>query len=119
MRFALSSGVLAGRSLLTGEDYDALWKRELGPHLRTGVINRTLFSLLGNRNYGRFIRRVEAAPDPRSFLRRYYAPSILKRLLTPWARYRFKSRRSEASCSHVDCHCVWCRHGKDHGSQGR
>ena len=37
-------------------------------------------------------------------------PSFAKRLLMPWARWRYRSRRRDASCNHIDCECVWCRH---------
>jgi flavin-dependent dehydrogenase len=114
MRYAISSGVLAGRSLLNGGDYEASWRRELGPQLKTSIVNRCIFDLLGNPNYGKFLRHAAARPDPRDFLRRHYGPSLLKQLLAPWARRRFRTRRRDASCDHVDCHCVWCRHGRTH-----
>ncbi|HEC19307.1 MAG TPA: NAD(P)/FAD-dependent oxidoreductase [Gammaproteobacteria bacterium] len=109
MRLAISSGVLAARSLLTGDNYDTLWQRELKPLMKTSVVNRVLFSLLGNRGYGWFLRRYIASPNLRESLRRQYQPSWPKRLLDPWARYRYESQRKDAACDHVDCHCIWCR----------
>lgn len=109
MRLAISSGVLAAQSLLSGEDYDKLWRRELKPQMETSVINRALYSLLGNSGYGWFLRWVASRPDPRQALRCQYQATWSKNLLRPWARYRYKSRRKDVSCNHVDCHCVWCR----------
>ena len=113
MRFAISSGVLAAQSLLTGADYDETWHRELKPQMQASVVNRCLFSLLGNRNYGRFARQTLARPNPRAALRRHYGLSLFKRLLAPWARRRYRSRRKDESCDHIDCECIWCRHGKN------
>jgi hypothetical protein len=85
MRFAMRSGALAARALIEGKDYDALCRRELRPWLRTSIVNRALFSLLGNRGYPWFLGRA-ASMDAREFLRRQYRPSVLKRALEPWAR---------------------------------
>ncbi len=109
MRLAILSGVLAARSLLNNEDYDVLWQRELKPQMETSVVNRALFSLLGNRGYGWFLHRYISAPNLREALRRQYQPSWPKRLLDPWARYRYKSLRKDVTCDHIDCHCIWCR----------
>lgn len=117
MRLAIMSGVLAARSLLNGENYDTLWQRELRPQMETSVVNRALFAMLGNRGYGWFLRSHIAKSDLRKSLRHQYQPSWFKRLLSPWARKRYESRRKDITCDHIDCHCIWCR-GKccDHES---
>ena len=109
IRLAIESGVLAARSLLEGEDYDALWRRHLLDQMETSVVNRALFALLGNRGYRWFLRRVSNHPDPRGMLRRQYHGSPIKRILKPWAERRYESKRKDVSCNHVDCTCVWCR----------
>ncbi len=108
MRLAIRSGVLAARSLLDGGDYEARWHKELGPWLRASVINRALYGSLGNSGY-RWALRQQAERDACAFLRRLYRPSLIKRLLWPWARWRYRSRRRDTSCNHVDCACIWCR----------
>lgn len=108
MRLALRSGVLAARSLLNGGNYEARWRKEIGPWLRASLVNRALYGLLGNAGY-RWALRQQAGRDAREFLRRLYRPSLAKRLLMPWARWRYRSRRRDASCNHVDCACIWCR----------
>jgi len=85
MRHAVLSGVLAARSLLEDQDYDALWKRELASRLKASVVNRACYSLLGSRGYRWSLRR-QAAGDARLFLQRLYQPSLLRRLLLPWAQ---------------------------------
>ncbi len=109
MRLAIHSGVLAAQSLLNGENYNTLWQRELRPQMQTSVVNRVLFSLLGNRGYRWFLRHQIAKPNLRQSLRRQYQATLLKRLLGPWARRRYESIRKDVTCDHIDCHCIWCR----------
>ncbi|HHJ81280.1 MAG TPA: hypothetical protein ENJ65_06565 [Candidatus Tenderia electrophaga] len=110
MRLAISSGVLAAQSLLTGENYDKLWQQQLKPQMETSVINRALYSLVGDYGgYDWFLRRLVASPGLRASLWRQYHPSLFKRLLGPWARQRYESRRKDITCDHIDCHCIWCR----------
>lgn len=89
IRIALRSGVLAARSLLEGGDYEALWRKELGPWLRASLANRAIYGALGNAGYRWALRR-QAAHDARAFLHRLYRPSPLKRLLLPWAALRYR-----------------------------
>lgn len=119
MRLALRSGVLAARSLIEGSDYNGLWRREIGGQLRTSVVNRALYGVLGNRGYRWFLDRMARHTDVREFLRRHYQSSVLKRLLAPWGRFRYHSLRMDTSCDHIDCVCVWCRHGGVHTSTRR
>ena len=93
IRLAIYSGVLAARSLLNGEDYDRLWRRELLPQMQTSVVNRVLFSRLGNRGYRRFLR-LHTGSRTRWALHRLYRPSLIKRLLYPWAKLHYQSRRA-------------------------
>jgi len=111
MRLAISSGVLAAQSLLNGENYDALWQHELKPQMETSVVNRALFSVSGRYGYSWFLRQLVTKSNLRESLRQQYQPSWPKRLLSPWARRRYESKRKDVTCDHVDCHCVWCRHG--------
>ena len=111
MRIAIASGVLAARSLSDSGDYDARWRGELDPLLRTGVVNRALYGGLGNRGYRWLLRRASGSSDVRGFLRRHYRPTLVKRCLYAWANFRVQSRRRDVTCNHVDCACVWCRCG--------
>ncbi|NOZ54137.1 MAG: FAD-binding protein [Gammaproteobacteria bacterium] len=109
MRLAVSSGVLAAQSLLHGESYDRLWQRDLKPQMETSVVNRVLFSLVSNRGFSWFLRHLESRPNLRESLRKHYQSSLPKRLLSPWAKRRYESRRKDVTCDHIDCHCIWCR----------
>ncbi len=109
IRLAMASGRLAAQSLLSGENYDTLWRRELLPQMETSVVNRALYSLAGSRGYRWFLRRLSSRRDIRRSLRRQYQSSWPKRVLLPWANGRYQSQRKDVGCNHVDCHCVWCR----------
>lgn len=114
MRLAIASGVLAARSVLERIDYDALWRRELMPWLQASVVNRALYEYCGNVGYGWLLRAQETGGDARRFLRRLYHPGWVKRLILPWARRHYRSRRRDAACRHEDCTCIWCRCGDEY-----
>jgi len=114
MRYAIVSGVLAARSVLESSDYDVLWQREFGDLQRAGVVNRALFAAFGNRGYSWILRRQERSSDARAFLSGFYRPNWARRALLPWARRRYRSRRHDTSCDHLDCTCVWCRCGSEY-----
>ena len=109
IRFAIASGIFAARSLLDGSDYDLRWRKAMAPILRAAIVNRALYSAVGNPGYRGFLRKASKSSDVRVFLRRYYGGSWLKRPLYPWARRRVRSRRRDVTCNHIDCSCVWCR----------
>jgi len=111
MRYAILSGVMAARSLLGGGDYEAAWRRELKELIKTSIVNRAIYSVLGNRGYRWVLRSQAWSGDARAFLRWLYAPASARRLLLPWARRRYRSKREDASCNHLDCACIWCRCG--------
>lgn len=111
MRYALLSGGLAARALLSDgrEDYDDLWRARLGGLLRTGIVNRFLYGKLGDAGYTGFARMLGRAEDPRAWLGRRYRPSLPTRLLYPIARRAVQSSRRQASCPDDGCDCTWCR----------
>jgi len=109
MRLAITSGVLAAQSMLSGENYDTLWKRELKPQMETSVVNRALYSIVSNQGFSWFLRHLASKPNVRDSLRWQYHASFVKRVLKPWANRRFESHRKDVTCNHVDCHCIWCR----------
>lgn len=117
IRHAIRSGVLAAECLLTGRDYAARWRSELGPLLEAGIVNRWMFGLGGEVGM-RIAGRKLATGDAGDVLRRAYDLTTFRRIVLPFARRHYRNALEDPSCSHVDCDCVWCRHG-DHGSAGR
>ncbi len=116
IRYALRSGILAARSLNEGQDYTRLWRKELLPLLRTGVANRFIFSSLGERGW-RWALRGLSRSDTADKLFRLYQPSMLTRVIFPFAVGRYRAQLRDPSCNHIDCECVWCQHGTQKISQ--
>ena len=94
MRLVMSSGLLAAQSLLTGENYDQLWRQQLKPQMDASVVNRCIFSLLGNKGYGWFLRK-QSLGDARHSLRKEYQHSLMKKVLHPLAKRYYQSRRAQ------------------------
>ena len=109
IRYAMSSGILAARSLITGENYSALWRKELEPFLKASIVNRALYNLLGNRGFSFFLKRFSDKQDVRVAMRKHYHAGLGRRLLYPWAKWRYRSQRKDQQCTHTNCNCVWCR----------
>jgi len=107
MRYALRSGLLAARSIIEGEDYTAMWRRELLPLLQVGIVNRFVFNLLRDTG-GRLALGKLSNADAGTILRRFYRRSLWSRLLFPIAAQLYRRPLRDPSCDHVDCHCVWC-----------
>lgn len=115
MRYAVTSGYVAAKSLAEGEDYDLLWKRALYPRLSTSLSNRFLLSKAGNAGYRRLVGSARQGGDAWMFLHRHYNSSLLKKMALPFAKRFFESRVKDRSCNHEDCSCIWCRCGKSAG----
>ncbi len=113
MRYAIVSGVMSARALLDGERYDSAWRSAMQPTIEASVVNRAVYSLLGNRGYLWLLRSQSWTGDTRAFMRWLYGPGPLRKFLGPWAFHRFRSRRRDTSCDHIGCTCVWCRCGGD------
>ncbi len=119
MRYALLSGHLAARALLSGRpgDYDCLWRERLGRQLQAGLVNRWFYQRLGERGYNALLSGIDRAlrekPDGRNWLHGYTAPRFWKSLCFPliWRRYRarLKSAGRAPDRSPADCVCTWCR----------
>jgi flavin-dependent dehydrogenase len=92
LRYAVLSGYLAARSIITGDDYDDLWKKHLKPMLETSMVNRFLLERWGHAGY-RYLARKLARGNPCAYLRRHYNRSFCKGLLLPLAKAGYSRRR--------------------------
>lgn len=95
LRYALVSGHLAARSLLTGESYARLVGTALGARFRAGFVNRLLYNHLGDRGYRHVIRWVGRARDVRRRARAVYSFTPFHRTLWPLTRALRTSPGSE------------------------
>lgn len=105
IRYALTSGWLAARSILEERDFDELWRSELGPKQETSLVNRFLYEAGGNAGLSMFVRQAARAKDFHRYLSGWHALTWWKALLRPVVQ-RFW--RHSGRCQHKpDAH--WCR----------
>src|SRR5947208_15820784 len=73
LRYALTSGYLAARSILESRDFDELWRAELSAKQETSLVNRFLFEAGGNFGLSMFVRRASRAKDFHRYLSGWHA----------------------------------------------
>jgi flavin-dependent dehydrogenase len=105
IRYALTSGWLAARSILEERDFDELWTRELAPKQETSLVNRFLYEAGGNTGLSMFVRQAARAKDFRGYLSGWHQRRWWKQLLTPLVRRVWHHR---GRCQHKPG-AHWCR----------
>ncbi len=105
IRYALTSGNLAARSILENRDFDELWQSELGAKQETSLVNRFLYELGGNRGLAMFVRSASRARDFRGYLNGWHRTAWWKSMLAPVVRQVWKHR---GRCQHKPGE-HWCR----------
>lgn len=87
MRYAITSGVLAAKSILGECDYETEVRGRLVPLVRTSAINRFLMNRVGDRGFkmvaNHWMRDQEKKGDGLAFMRWLYKPGIVWSLLWP------------------------------------
>jgi len=105
IRYALTSGNLAARSILEQRDFDDLWRTELGAKQETSLVNRFLYEAGGNFGLAMFVRQAARARDFRRYLSKWHRQPWWKSMLAPMVR-RFWQHRGR--CQHKPGE-HWCR----------
>jgi flavin-dependent dehydrogenase len=105
IRYALTSGNLAARSILENRDFDDLWRSELAEKQETSLVNRFLYESGGNFGLAMFVRRAARARDFRRYLGKWHGHPWWKSMLAPMVR-RFWRHRGR--CQHKPG-VHWCR----------
>jgi flavin-dependent dehydrogenase len=105
IRYALTSGWLAARSILETRDFDELWTRELGTKQKTSLVNRFLYEAGGNLGLSMFVRQAARAKDFRGYLSGWHQHRWWKALLGPIVRRVWHHR---GRCQHKPGE-HWCR----------
>ncbi|HXH90864.1 MAG TPA: NAD(P)-binding protein, partial [Thermoanaerobaculia bacterium] len=82
IRYALTSGSLAARSILEERDYDELWRHELGTKQETSLVNRFLYESGGNFGLSMFVRQASRAKDFHRYLSGWHRSSWWKKMLS-------------------------------------
>jgi flavin-dependent dehydrogenase len=86
IRYALTSGWLAARSILEERDYDEIWTRELGKKQETSLVNRFLYEAGGNVGLSMFVRQAGRAKNFNDYLSGWHRSTWWKSLLSPIVR---------------------------------
>ena len=92
IRMAMSTGYLAAQSILTGQDYDQLWRTRYGSLMKAAAVNRWLQEAAGNRGYDAllwYMRRNTRAG--RALVSKLYRPMWFTPLLWQVAKRAFPS----------------------------
>ena len=105
IRYALTSGWLAARSILESRDFDELWTRELGAKQETSLVNRFLYEAGGNAGLSMFVRQAASAKDFHRYLSGWHRHTWWKSLLSPLVRRVWQHR---GRCLHKPAE-HWCR----------
>lgn len=105
IRYALTSGWLAARSILEQRDFNELWQRELGNKQQTSLVNRFLYEAGGNRGLSMFVWQAARAKDFGRYLSGWHARTWWKVLLGPIIR---RVWRHNGRCQHKPG-VHWCR----------
>lgn len=92
IRYAVTSGYLAAMSIVRNENYDRIVKKRFGRMLKASLVNRFLFTKLGNKGYQAFLKTGKRVKDPLGRIHKLYNPSLLKRLILPVAKISLKNR---------------------------
>jgi flavin-dependent dehydrogenase len=102
IRYALTSGHLAARSIIEGRDFDT---SALAMKQETSLVNRFLYEAGGNFGLSMFVRQAARAKDFHRYLSGWHQRRWWKRLLSPVVRRAWKH---EGRCSHRAAE-HWCR----------
>jgi flavin-dependent dehydrogenase len=105
IRYALTSGALAARSILENRDYDELWKGALETKQQTSLVNRFLYESGGNFGLSMFVRQASRAKDFHRYLGGWHRSTWWKSLLSPVIRRVWKH---QGRCQHKPG-LHWCR----------
>lgn len=105
IRYALTSGWLAARSILEERDFDELWMRELGGKQETSLVNRFLYEAGGNTGLSIFVRQAGRAKNFNDYLSGWHRRTWWKSLLAPVVR---RVWRQKGRCQHKPG-LHWCR----------
>ena len=105
IRYALTSGHLAARSILEERSFDELWQSELGAKQETSLVNRFLYESGGNFGLAMFVSRAARARDFRRYLSGWHQHRWWKAMLAPMVRRVWKHK---GRCLHKPGE-HWCR----------
>lgn len=112
LRQALVSGVLAARSIVMAEDYNAVSAHYLEAGREISVANRAIRRGIGLGGYEWILDRAEGT-NLMAILRRQTLPSDAKSLMRDISRQSLHPLTGSPPCQGDECDCLWCEHGRE------
>ncbi len=104
MRYAMQSGHLAARSIIENISYPDLCKTYIQPKMEASLINRWMFTRIGNKGYAAVLNAFVGKEDVIPILqKRYNISGIRKWGLLPIAKLWFRPRLQDKQCMHENC----------------
>ncbi|MFA6956925.1 MAG: NAD(P)/FAD-dependent oxidoreductase [Thermoanaerobaculia bacterium] len=110
IRYALTTGNLAARSILEGRDFDDLWKEQWPRKAETSLANRVLYEIAGNLGLRSFVSQASNARDFHAYLASWHKPTWWKSAIASVVRPLW---RNEGRCLHKPA-VHWCRSKDSH-----
>jgi flavin-dependent dehydrogenase len=86
IKSAVTSGYLAARSIINGEDYEKSAERFFKGKLKASLVNRYLWERFGFSDYSFIVNRIHGAKDPLNFLNYFYNSNFIHKMLYPLAK---------------------------------
>ena len=105
IRYALTTGNLAARSILEKRSFDELWMTSLRQKQSTSLVNRFLYEAGGNFGLSMFVRQAARAGDFHKYLAGWHRAAWWKRALAPLVARHWKH---SGRCQHKPGP-HWCR----------
>lgn len=105
IRYALTTGNLAARSILENRDFDSLWKEAFPKKAETSLANRFLYEVAGNFGLKSFVSKASQARDFHAYLASWHKASWWKSAIAGVVRAMWKN---EGRCLHKPG-VHWCR----------
>lgn len=105
IRYALTTGWLAARSIIENTDYDRMWRETVGGRQETSLVNRFLYETGGNFGLANFVRQAAGASDFHRYLAGWHRHTWWKAMLAPFVRRIWHHR---GPCQHKPGD-HWCR----------
>ena len=104
IRKSIQSGYLAAKSIISGLNYDVLWRKQFSAQFSSGILSRFLFELGGNVGYTNLLRFSRHFDFQKSgyFLNN---PSFLRKIPSSILKLTWGKKKN---CKHGD-RCSWCR----------
>lgn len=92
IRYAITSGFLAAKSIIDNEDYERVAKKQFEHKLKASLVNRFLWERFGNGAYSLLIDRIKGVKNPFKFLYSAYDYNRMQKLIYPVAIMYMKKK---------------------------